>query len=79
MPRAKMEKIVRLGARAELPDGFDVVRLVSGEYMAVEWETDIEKPVWESIPTPSRYEARQFALARIEDLSYTEGDGGLLS
>lgn len=80
MARAAMEKVVRLGGRnLELPDGFDVVRLTTGEYMAVQWSSSVEDPLWESIPTPSRYEARAFALARIEDLDYAESEGGLLS
>lgn len=79
MAKERKERIVRLGANMELPDGFDVVRLTSGEYVAVQWETSVEAPLWESIPAPTRYEAREFALARIEDLSYMEGDVGLLS
>lgn len=57
------------GYSQELPPGVTVVRLTDGNYLAIQYTgDDLEATLWESPVTDDRYEARQWALQRWNDI-----------
>lgn len=57
------------GYSQELPAGLAVVRLIDGNYLAIQYTgDDLEATLWESPVTDDRYEARQWALQRWNDI-----------
>lgn len=80
LPRRSRDPHGRRGKYSlELPEGYAVVRLLDGSYMGVQYDPRdgriTEDLLWESPVTDDRYQARQWAWERWEEVTGKEAPG----